>query len=75
MKRRRTKNDGKKPSEDECFRCGDGGQLVLCDKKSCTKAYHLSCLDRIKRPFGKKGGTGEGIWGGGGYGGGSVSCA
>ncbi|XP_067100108.1 histone-lysine N-methyltransferase NSD2 [Osmerus mordax] len=53
VKRRRTKNEGKKPSEDECFRCGDGGQLVLCDKKSCTKAYHLSCLDRTKRPFGR----------------------
>ncbi|XP_064809171.1 histone-lysine N-methyltransferase NSD2 isoform X2 [Oncorhynchus masou masou] len=42
-----------KESEDECFRCGDGGQLVLCDRKSCTKAFHLSCLDRTKRPFGR----------------------
>ncbi|KAL0969514.1 hypothetical protein UPYG_G00228270 [Umbra pygmaea] len=50
VKKRRS--EGKK-SEDECFRCGDGGELVLCDKKSCTKAYHLSCLDRTKRPFGK----------------------
>ncbi|XP_066089027.1 histone-lysine N-methyltransferase NSD2 isoform X1 [Saccopteryx bilineata] len=52
-KRRRTRGDGKKVSEDECFRCGDGGQLVLCDRKSCTKAYHLSCLGLGKRPFGK----------------------
>lgn len=52
-RRRRTKNEGKKESEDDCFRCGDGGQLVLCDRKSCTKAYHLSCLDLAKRPFGK----------------------
>ncbi|KAG5848175.1 hypothetical protein ANANG_G00095680, partial [Anguilla anguilla] len=44
-KKRRPRNDGRKRSEDECFRCGDGGQLVLCDKKSCTKAYHLSCLE------------------------------
>ncbi|RXN11152.1 histone-lysine N-methyltransferase NSD2 [Labeo rohita] len=51
-KRRKSRNDGKK-SEDECFRCGDGGELVLCDKKGCTKAYHLSCLDRTKRPFGR----------------------
>ncbi|XP_051504392.1 histone-lysine N-methyltransferase NSD2-like isoform X1 [Myxocyprinus asiaticus] len=51
-KRRRSRNEGKK-SEDECFRCGDGGELVLCDKKGCTKAYHLSCLDRTKRPFGR----------------------
>ncbi|XP_023668230.1 histone-lysine N-methyltransferase NSD2 isoform X1 [Paramormyrops kingsleyae] len=53
VKKRRARSEGKKQSEDECFRCGDGGQLVLCDKKSCTKAYHLSCLDRTKRPFGR----------------------
>lgn len=52
-RRRRTKGEGKKKSEDECFRCGDGGQLVLCDRKFCTKAYHLSCLGLGKRPFGK----------------------
>ncbi|KAM6961098.1 histone-lysine N-methyltransferase NSD2 [Aplochiton taeniatus] len=52
-KKRRSRVDVRKQSEDECFRCGDGGQLVLCDKKSCTKAYHLSCLDRTKRPFGR----------------------
>uniref|UniRef100_A0A4W5KJ75 Post-SET domain-containing protein n=1 Tax=Hucho hucho TaxID=62062 RepID=A0A4W5KJ75_9TELE len=52
VKKRRVRNEGKE-SEDECFRCGDGGQLVLCDRKSCTKAFHLSCLDRTKRPFGK----------------------
>ncbi|KAM4706581.1 histone-lysine N-methyltransferase NSD2 [Discoglossus pictus] len=52
-KRRRTKTDGRKESEDYCFRCNDGGELVLCDRKFCTKAYHLSCLDLVKRPFGK----------------------
>ncbi|XP_014375546.1 histone-lysine N-methyltransferase NSD2 isoform X1 [Alligator sinensis] len=52
-RRRKTKSEGKKQSEDECFRCGDGGQLVLCDRKSCTKTYHLSCLGLVKRPFGK----------------------
>uniref|UniRef100_A0A8C0WLQ8 Histone-lysine N-methyltransferase NSD2 n=1 Tax=Castor canadensis TaxID=51338 RepID=A0A8C0WLQ8_CASCN len=52
-RRRRAKGEGKRQSEDECFRCGDGGQLVLCDRKSCTKAYHLSCLGLGKRPFGK----------------------
>lgn len=51
-RRRRMKGEGKKPSEDECFRCGDGGQLVLCDRKCCTKAYHLPCLGLGKRPFG-----------------------
>ncbi|XP_044304209.1 histone-lysine N-methyltransferase NSD2 isoform X1 [Varanus komodoensis] len=52
-RRRKTKTEGRKKSEDYCFRCGDGGQLVLCDRKSCTKAYHLSCLDLVKRPFGR----------------------
>ncbi|XP_037394185.1 histone-lysine N-methyltransferase NSD2 isoform X1 [Pygocentrus nattereri] len=52
-RKRRARNEGKKQSEDDCFRCGDGGELVLCDKKGCTKAYHLSCLDRTKRPFGR----------------------
>ncbi|XP_070698721.1 histone-lysine N-methyltransferase NSD2 [Pempheris klunzingeri] len=52
-KYKRKKAEGKKKSEDECFRCGDGGQLVLCDKKTCTKAYHLSCLNLTKRPFGR----------------------
>ncbi|XP_066575827.1 histone-lysine N-methyltransferase NSD2 isoform X1 [Amia ocellicauda] len=53
LKKRKSRNEGKKQSEDDCFRCGDGGELVLCDKKSCTKAYHLSCLDLTKRPFGR----------------------
>lgn len=51
-KYKKRKADGKK-SDDECFRCGDGGQLVLCNKKHCTKAYHLSCLNLTKRPFGR----------------------
>ncbi|XP_034433295.1 histone-lysine N-methyltransferase NSD2 isoform X1 [Hippoglossus hippoglossus] len=52
-KYKKRKSEGKKKSEDECFRCGDGGQLVLCGKKACTKAYHLSCLNLTKRPFGR----------------------
>ncbi|XP_073467023.1 histone-lysine N-methyltransferase NSD2 isoform X1 [Aquarana catesbeiana] len=52
-KRRRTKGDGKKESEDYCFRCNDGGELIVCDRKVCTKTYHLDCLDLDTRPFGK----------------------
>ncbi|XP_069833394.1 histone-lysine N-methyltransferase NSD2 [Dendropsophus ebraccatus] len=52
-KKRRTRGEGKKESEDYCFRCNDGGELILCDRKLCTKTYHLSCLDLNKRPFGK----------------------
>nr|XP_033498962.1 histone-lysine N-methyltransferase NSD2 isoform X1 [Epinephelus lanceolatus]XP_033498963.1 histone-lysine N-methyltransferase NSD2 isoform X1 [Epinephelus lanceolatus]XP_033498964.1 histone-lysine N-methyltransferase NSD2 isoform X1 [Epinephelus lanceolatus] len=52
-KYKRRKSEGKKKSDDDCFRCGDGGQLVICGKKTCTKAYHLSCLNLTKRPFGR----------------------
>nr|CAH8857463.1 unnamed protein product [Trichobilharzia regenti] len=39
-------------SEDFCYRCGDGGQLVLCDKSSCSKAYHVRCLGLSVPPLG-----------------------
>ena len=32
--------------EDDCFVCGDGGELLLCDRKHCSKAYHLACIGR-----------------------------
>ncbi|RWS26986.1 histone-lysine N-methyltransferase NSD2-like protein [Leptotrombidium deliense] len=39
--------------EDECFRCGEGGELVMCDRKSCPKAFHLECLNLKDIPRGK----------------------
>ena len=36
--------------EDLCFRCFDGGQLLMCDYKSCPKVYHMSCVDHETRP-------------------------
>ncbi|XP_043537388.1 histone-lysine N-methyltransferase NSD3 isoform X3 [Chiloscyllium plagiosum] len=53
MKKRKTKIDIRKMHEDYCYRCCDGGELVMCDKKDCPKAYHLSCLNLTKPPFGK----------------------
>ncbi|XP_072353597.1 histone-lysine N-methyltransferase NSD2-like isoform X1 [Scyliorhinus torazame] len=53
MRKRKSKGEGKKEHEDECFRCRDGGELVLCDRKVCSKSYHLSCLSLTKPPFGK----------------------
>lgn len=46
----------KKPSrvhDDSCFKCQDGGSLLMCDFKNCTKAYHLECLGQNSPPRGK----------------------
>ncbi|KAL1138202.1 hypothetical protein AAG570_009893 [Ranatra chinensis] len=59
-KRRRKKKTKKhsksniirKVTEDNCFTCGEGGELLLCDYSSCPKAYHLSCLGLTKHPAG-----------------------
>ncbi|EDV20850.1 uncharacterized protein TRIADDRAFT_31338 [Trichoplax adhaerens] len=39
--------------EDECYVCGDGGQLIMCSRKSCYKCYHLECLTIDGIPRGK----------------------
>ncbi|KAH9519061.1 Histone-lysine N-methyltransferase nsd2 [Bulinus truncatus] len=52
-KRRKKKLDPRKEHEDDCFRCGEGGELVMCDKGNCPKVYHLQCLKLTKPPSGK----------------------
>lgn len=54
-KRRRKKQgpDQKQLHEDDCFRCGIGGELIMCDRKTCPKSYHLKCLKLQKKPYGK----------------------
>uniref|UniRef100_A0A3P8Q1L4 Histone-lysine N-methyltransferase, H3 lysine-36 specific n=1 Tax=Astatotilapia calliptera TaxID=8154 RepID=A0A3P8Q1L4_ASTCA len=42
-----------KEREDECFICGDGGQMVSCKKPGCPKVYHADCLNLTKRPAGR----------------------
>ncbi|GKV21057.1 hypothetical protein SLEP1_g31083 [Rubroshorea leprosula] len=62
-KRKRGKNSkalGRAPSrkkaeEDVCFICYDGGDLVLCDRRGCPKAYHSSCVGRDEAFFQTKG--------------------
>ncbi|XP_044508158.1 zinc finger CCCH domain-containing protein 19-like isoform X2 [Mangifera indica] len=45
----------KKSEEDVCFICFDGGELVLCDRRGCPKAYHPSCVNRDEAFFRAKG--------------------
>lgn len=52
-KRRKIKTEPKQLHEDFCFQCGDGGELVMCDRKDCSKAYHLLCLNLPQPPYGK----------------------
>ncbi|KZV52617.1 zinc finger CCCH domain-containing protein 19 [Dorcoceras hygrometricum] len=54
------KNTGKASSrktaeEDVCFICFDGGELVLCDRRGCPKAYHPTCVNRDEAFFRSKG--------------------
>ena len=41
---------GENSHDDECFMCGDGGTLLLCDRIGCSKAYHLHCVSRKLTP-------------------------
>ncbi|CAH8361922.1 unnamed protein product [Eruca vesicaria subsp. sativa] len=56
-KRKRVRNTktGKKKEEDVCFVCFDGGDLVLCDRRGCPKAYHPSCVNQDEDFFRSKG--------------------
>lgn len=36
--------------ENDCFICGDGGDLLCCDFGKCRKVYHLLCLGRKMVP-------------------------
>ncbi|KAF8093395.1 hypothetical protein N665_0383s0027 [Sinapis alba] len=56
-KRKRVRNTktGKKKEEDVCFICFDGGDLVLCDRRGCPKAYHPSCVNQDEDFFRSEG--------------------
>ncbi|WZZ02811.1 hypothetical protein YC2023_088732 [Brassica napus] len=38
----------RREDEDVCFVCFDGGSLVLCDRRGCTKVYHPVCISVLK---------------------------
>ncbi|XP_072923856.1 uncharacterized protein nsd1a isoform X2 [Hemitrygon akajei] len=52
-RKRKQQSEIVRDHEEECFRCGDGGQLVICKKPGCPKVYHADCLVLSKRPAGK----------------------
>ena len=52
-KKKKRRPDQRKVHEDECYRCGEGGELVMCDRSWCPKAYHMECLNLIKPPNGE----------------------
>ena len=52
-KRRKKRRNDLKLSDDLCFICGKGGELVVCYNKTCPKGYHLGCLRLTKFPDGK----------------------
>ncbi|XP_061436740.1 histone-lysine N-methyltransferase NSD2-like isoform X1 [Lethenteron reissneri] len=52
-KYRKRKVRADKVHDSECFRCKDGGELVMCDHRNCTKTFHLACLNLGTLPEGK----------------------
>ncbi|KAK7072610.1 Histone-lysine N-methyltransferase NSD3 [Halocaridina rubra] len=52
-KKKKKKRRETKISEDECYRCGGAGDLILCDVTDCPKSYHLQCLSLDKLPKGQ----------------------
>uniref|UniRef100_A0AAY4AM42 Histone-lysine N-methyltransferase, H3 lysine-36 specific n=1 Tax=Denticeps clupeoides TaxID=299321 RepID=A0AAY4AM42_9TELE len=51
--KRKLKLEVTKEREDECFSCGDGGQIISCKRPGCPKVYHADCLNLTKRPAGR----------------------
>ncbi|TSP68523.1 Histone-lysine N-methyltransferase, H3 lysine-36 and H4 lysine-20 specific [Bagarius yarrelli] len=51
--KRKSQQELTKEREDECFSCGDGGQMVSCKRPGCPKVYHADCLNLTRRPAGR----------------------
>lgn len=52
-KKKGRKRKNEKDTENECFRCGLAGDLILCDMSMCPKGYHLHCLELKESPKGR----------------------
>ncbi|KAL4609557.1 histone-lysine N-methyltransferase NSD3-like [Arapaima gigas] len=52
-RKRKLRPESRQPHDYFCFCCGEGGELVMCDRKDCPKAYHLLCLNLTKPPYGR----------------------
>ena len=52
-KKKKKHKDPVKKHDDDCYRCREGGELVMCDRSWCPKAYHLECLNLTKPPHGQ----------------------
>ncbi|XP_074643736.1 histone-lysine N-methyltransferase NSD2-like isoform X2 [Tubulanus polymorphus] len=52
-KKKKKKKQNAFKHDDDCYRCGNGGKLILCSKHQCPRAYHLECLNADKPPYGK----------------------
>ena len=37
-------------SNDNCFICNEGGDLIICDYRDCCKVYHLQCINMNEVP-------------------------
>ena len=44
---------GTKIWEEFCYRCGEEGNLLQCDRNLCPKAYHPLCVGKDAWPVGK----------------------
>ena len=53
-KKRQRKPAKEEEGDDVCYRCCEGGSLVLCDVKKCSRVYHVECLNLSAPPKGNK---------------------
>uniref|UniRef100_T2MHJ6 Probable histone-lysine N-methyltransferase NSD2 n=1 Tax=Hydra vulgaris TaxID=6087 RepID=T2MHJ6_HYDVU len=53
LKKKKIKKQQKIVHDNDCFVCGDGGELIMCSRNKCSKTYHIKCLKLDKRPYGR----------------------